>query len=250
VPEKGKSGRVSSAGRAAAELREQLRRGDHAPGAKLPSEPDLAARLEVSRPTLREALRLLEDQRLIVRRHGSGTYVANRLPLANSLHENFGVERLIASTGARPGVREARWTERPADRELAAILEVEEGIPVSVLERVRTSDDRPVVLSRDHLPPAAVVGGGPPLSGSLYDYLDREVGRPVAFGEADLEPDVADEATATALEAEVGTPILTIRQVDFDDAELPVLYSVEHHLASTFQFRVHRAGPGQSPSRS
>jgi GntR family transcriptional regulator len=246
VPEKGRTGRVSSAGRVAAELREQLRRGDHAPGAKLPSEPDLAARLEVSRPTLREALRLLEDQRLIVRRHGSGTYVANRLPLANSLHENFGVERLIASTGARPGVREARWVERPADRELAAILEVDEGAPISVLERVRTSDGRPVVLSRDHLPPEAVVGGGPPLSGSLYEYLDREAGRPVAFGEAELQPDVADAATARALEVEAGTPTLTLRQVDFDTAGVPVLYSVERHLGSAFEFRVHRTGPGRT----
>jgi GntR family transcriptional regulator len=241
-----KSGRGSSAGRVAGELRAQLRRGDHAPGSKLPSEPDLATRLGVSRPTLREALRLLEEEGLIVRRHGSGTYVANRLPLANSLHENFGVERLIASTGAEPGVREARWSERPADEELARALEIEPGAPVAVLERVRTSDGRPVVLSADHLPPAAVVGDGPPLSGSLYDYLDRVAGRPVAFGQSRLEPEVADAAVAEALEVEAGTPVLVIRQVDFDDAGVPVLLSVERHLASAFEFHVHRSGPGRS----
>jgi GntR family transcriptional regulator len=238
-----KSARKSSAGRVAAELREQLRRGDHAPGSKLPSEPAFAARLGVSRPTLREALRLLEEERLIVRRHGSGTYVANRLPLANGLNQNFGVERLIASTGAVAGVRETRWTERPADEELARLLEIEPGAPVAVLERVRTSDGVPVVLSHDHLPATAVGGDGPPLSGSLYDYLEREAGRPVAYGEARLEPGVADEPTGAALEVPPGTPTLTIRQIDFDADELPVLYSVERHLASAFEFRVHRTGP-------
>jgi GntR family transcriptional regulator len=232
----------SSSGRVAAELREQLRRGDHPPGGKLPSEPDLAARLGVSRPTLREALRLLEDQGLIVRRHGSGTYVANRLPLANSLHENFGVERLIRATGAEPAVREARWAELPADEELAGALEVPLGSPVSVLERVRVSDGVPVVHSHDHLPPDAVTGDGPPLAGSLYDYL-AAAGRPVAFGEALLEPGVADGPTAAALGVDVGSPLLTIRQTDFDTDGAPVLYSVERHLASAFEFRVHRSGP-------
>ncbi len=45
------------------------------PGDKLPAERDLAAKLEISRPILRDALKTLEDRNLIRTRHGEGTYV-------------------------------------------------------------------------------------------------------------------------------------------------------------------------------
>jgi GntR family transcriptional regulator len=47
------------------------------PGARLPSEPDLAKSLGVSRATLREAMRTFETQGLIRRKQGSGTYVTH-----------------------------------------------------------------------------------------------------------------------------------------------------------------------------
>ena len=46
------------------------------PGDRLPGERDLAARLDVSRPVLRDALKALEARGLIESRHGGGTYVA------------------------------------------------------------------------------------------------------------------------------------------------------------------------------
>lgn len=46
-------------------------------GERLPGERDLAARLEVSRPVLRDALKVLEERGLIESRHGGGTYVAD-----------------------------------------------------------------------------------------------------------------------------------------------------------------------------
>ncbi|MEM7614379.1 MAG: GntR family transcriptional regulator, partial [Pseudomonadota bacterium] len=54
-------------------------RGILRPGERLPSERDLAGQLEVSRPSLREALSELEDEGLIETRAGAGAYVADVL---------------------------------------------------------------------------------------------------------------------------------------------------------------------------
>ena len=48
------------------------------PGERLPSEADLAKKYKRSRTTVRAALAILADQELVIRRHGSGTYVADR----------------------------------------------------------------------------------------------------------------------------------------------------------------------------
>src|ERR1700753_1994439 len=57
-------------------LTDAIERGVYQPGSALPSETDLAEQLEVSRATLREALRTLEDRQIIIRRHGRGTFVS------------------------------------------------------------------------------------------------------------------------------------------------------------------------------
>lgn len=47
------------------------------PGARLPAERDLAKKVDVSRPILRDALKVLEERGLLVSRHGEGTFVAD-----------------------------------------------------------------------------------------------------------------------------------------------------------------------------
>ncbi len=47
------------------------------PGDRLPPERELAEKLAVSRPILRNAIKILEDRQLIVSRHGGGTYIAD-----------------------------------------------------------------------------------------------------------------------------------------------------------------------------
>ncbi|MTH99765.1 FadR/GntR family transcriptional regulator [Roseibium sp. RKSG952] len=46
-------------------------------GDRLPPERDLASELQVSRPVLREALKLLEDRQLVTSRQGGGTFIAD-----------------------------------------------------------------------------------------------------------------------------------------------------------------------------
>src|SRR5918998_3745168 len=73
--------RRSLAHDAAEHLRELVSSGALRPGDRLPSERELASRLGVSRPTLREAVRGLVIMGLLETRHGAGTFVVRTAPL-------------------------------------------------------------------------------------------------------------------------------------------------------------------------
>jgi DNA-binding GntR family transcriptional regulator len=226
----------------AQELRDRIRSGELPPGAKLPSEPELAHDRAVSRSSMRAAITVLEEEGLVMRRHGSGTYVTFRPTLENDLSRNFGVSSLIASTGLAPGTAEQTCELVPAPRRVAAALEIPTGDPVSELRRVRTAAGQRVAVTVDwcrpeHLSPDELRGG------SVYAALSAR-GLAVDHGVATLTPGNADAGTARRLGVARGALILTIDQVDTTADGVPVLVSREHHLADAFTFMVVRHGPG------
>src|SRR5690348_16499259 len=95
------------------------------PGTRLPSEPELAKQLGVSRATLREAMRTFETQGLLRRRQGSGTFVVGQVPVIESgLEVLESLETIAQRMGLVVSMGEAVIKRLPADEELAAALEV------------------------------------------------------------------------------------------------------------------------------
>lgn len=244
-------GRVSSeklAGTVRQELARQIERGAWRPRQRLPAEPTLAASLGISRATLRDALRSLEEDGFVTRVRGSGTFVTHRPRLKNNLDVNFGVTDLIRSMGMEPGTERLKVFQAGATDEEAKSLSLPSGAPVICVERVRTADGRPVVFSLDLMPAALLKGRESALSGlgqrSIYTVLDRELGIVVRQGVVTVRPAKADRSVATALRVPRGTLLLYMIQVDYDEEGRPVLLSHEHHLADAFDVTVVRRGPG------
>jgi len=94
-------------------LQRAILSGKFPPGSQLPPELDLIDQLGVSRTTLREALKRLEEQGLIFRRRGRGTYVRER-SIVKDLSLNFGISEMITQAGFTPGVRSAVLRREPA----------------------------------------------------------------------------------------------------------------------------------------
>jgi GntR family transcriptional regulator len=234
-------------------VRERLARliagGRWRPGERLPSEPKLARDLGVSRATLRDALRSLEEDGFVTREHGAGTFVTFRPRLRNNLDVNFGVTQLIRMHGLEPGVAAFTVSTEPADDECAQDLALGRGEEVAVLERLRTADREPVALTLDFLP-LAILGGRVGLlerlgAGSLYELLERELGIVVEHGVARFRPLTASARIAELLDRPEGTLLLFLHQVDYDLEGRPVLISHEYHLADAFEPCVVRRGPGR-----
>jgi GntR family transcriptional regulator len=137
-------------------LRDWLAPGRHRTGDRLPPEHELGAMLGVSRGTLRTALQRLESSGEIVRRQGSGTFVA-RVPGPSALDE--GLERLEAYSslarrrGVKLTVRELVIDRPPLAAEVAHAFGVELGTPATAISRVLLADGEPAALMVDTVHP-------------------------------------------------------------------------------------------------
>lgn len=227
------------------ELKRLILGGEFSLGSKLPNEDRLCERFGVSRVTIREAVRGLIEDGLVVRRHGSGTYVTRRALLRNSLDVNFSYTEHFQESGFRPGRRLLGLKHVQADDDLAEAFGIPVGTPLLEVRRIRTADGRPAIYSIDRLPDGLIdpTVERAAFGGSLYRLLTA-AGHPIAHAEAILTPAVADKELANLLDVSLGTPIQHLRQADYDEAGRAVMVSDEWHVTSVIELRVYRRGPG------
>jgi DNA-binding GntR family transcriptional regulator len=242
-------GQTKLASRVREEVRDRIRDGRLSDGVQLPPEVELATSLGVSRTTVREALLQLEQEGLLIRRHGHGTFVRSNARLRGSLNANLSATEVIRSHGMEPGTSNARIEHASATAAVADQLHLPPGAPVIRLERVRTADGRPVIFTVDVMParlfevagvdPAALLDPGL----SLYRLYAERLRRSITDGQAAIRLTHADELVAQRLGVVAGSPILCLEQVDATAEGEPVLFSIESYVADTFEFSVHRRGP-------
>jgi len=210
--------------RAEAELRARIARGEWKPGEALPTEPELAADLGISQGTLRRAMAALERQRLIERRQGIGSHVAE----TTSERELFHFFRAETPQGGRlTPTSLARGLETgPADAEEASDLGLDGTARVHRLTRERRIDGVPRLMELITLPEALFPGFAVPLDVELADELygryQREFGVTILRVEEKLQAVKATAAIARALRREEGWPLLLIHRIAFDVMDRPV----------------------------
>lgn len=228
------------------EIRQAIVKGTYSPGSQLPTEAELGELLGVSRTVVREALRLLEEDGLIARRHGIGTFVRKH-PILKNLNFNYGITEMIQSANMVAGTSYLTVKDEAADIEVADQLELAVAAPVVTIERVRTADGKPVVYSVDILPQSLLRNANFDserlLTESVYHVLQARLGYIIEYGVARLLPAQAPPPIAEKLDLPPEALVLHIVQTDYSSDDEPLLYSREYHLPDAFDFMIWRRGP-------
>jgi len=208
-------------------------------GDRLPTEADLAARIGVSRMTLRQALGRLEGRGVILRRPGrrGGTFVAEpRIDVDLTGWAGFTAELRRARLRAGARVVVARTVAAPPD--VAAALSLGRAEEVHEVARVRSAQRRPVALERSWFPAATFPGLlGHRLTGSLYAVLQRDFGHHPRTAEEFVDPVVAGPEESRLLEVEEGRPLLRVERTAFTAAGMAVEFARD--LFRTDRVRLH-----------
>jgi DNA-binding GntR family transcriptional regulator len=208
--------------------------GDVARGARLDNEAQLAAKLGLSRPTVRRAIQYLVDKGLLVRKRGVGTNVAH--PKVRRGVELTSLYDDLLRNGQRPTTKVLANAVRPADPAIAAALGLPDGEPVVALERLRFAFDEPIALLRNYLP--ATVGG---LSGEalertgLYELM-RGAGLRLHAATQSIGARAATSAEARLLGEARRAPLLTMERTVYDDEGRPVEHGSHLYRATRYCF--------------
>lgn len=211
-------------------------------GQRLPSEPELAKQLGVSRATLREAMRSFETQGLIRRRQGSGTFVVGKMQALDSgLEVLESLETMAKRLELEVSVSDLSIEPATADEELAKLLDVSVGDALTRVRRVVRADNRPVAYLVDILPDAILNLKDLPADfhGSVLDLLlDR--GEPLATSRANVTAIGATAEVAKAIEIQRGDVLLHFYSQLFDVNGKVVDYSLSYFIPGYFHFHIVR----------
>jgi GntR family transcriptional regulator len=239
-----KPNRVSLSTQAQQYLLRLVEDGVYQPGEQLPSETDLASQLGISRPTLREALQNLEQEGIVLRRHGVGTFVARSYEgrLESGLERLESILELAARQGMQLAFDDLQVDTVPADRDLCDSLQVAPSLPVTRVRRVIVADGRPVAYMEDLVPtsiiaPEAVDAA---FTGSVLDLLRQQQALQIVRAVADIVALNAGARLAGRLAIEPGRAVLLLEEVVFDAEGRALDCSRNYFVPEFFRFHLVR----------
>ncbi|MFK4149405.1 GntR family transcriptional regulator [Streptomyces sp. NPDC004065] len=218
----------------AQQLEAAIEHGTLTPGSLLGNEIDLAARLGLSRPTVRQAIQSLVDKGLLVRRRGVGTQVVHsqvKRPLElSSLYDD------LEAAGQRPATKVLVNTVCPAPTEAAAALAVPEGSEVHRIERLRLAHGEPMAYMINYLPPGLLDLGTEQLEATGLYRLMRTAGITLHSARQSIGARAATPAEAERLGEAEGAPLLTMQRATFDDTGRAVEFGTHTYRPSRYSF--------------
>lgn len=220
-------------------IKSDIEAGTYEAGERLPSEFVLSKQLGISRATLREALRILEDENVIIRRHGVGTFICSKPLFSSGIEELFSITEMIERGNKQPGTNFLSSTTLVATEDDWDRFKLEQFDDLIVVERVRTADGEPVVYCLDKIPKLYLPNYSSHQDQSIFDSLEK-AGTTISYAITQIEPIGYHEKVSEILTCDPETSLLVLKQMHFDEEERPILYSINYFRADKFKFHVLR----------
>ncbi len=216
-------------------------------GERLPSEPQLAKKMGVSRATLREAMRTFETQGMIRRRQGAGTFVVGQVSVLDSgLEVLESLETIAKRLNLEVTVSDLNVERVYADQDLAEGLKLPLASRLVSIRRVVCADGRPVAYLVDTLPEEFLKPEDLPenFNGSVLDFLIAR-GTPLTISRAEISATGATAEVARVLEIQRDDVLLQFTSQLFVADGSVVDYTVSNFIPGYFNFHViRRIGKG------
>lgn len=227
----------------AEDLRAQIMSGGFPSADHFPTESVLCARYGVSRFTVREALRTLQNEGLIQRRRGSGTVIQPAAARGGALHQPLSNVGEILQYANNTSVVFDRDGSVPLPRKLAEEIGVTAPGRWARFHGIRTSqtDDRPIAATDAYIHPdlAAAADAIDPAGATIFRQLETLGKVKIARVTQDIQAVPASAAIADALRVSRRSPCLRILRCYCDVSGRVIEISASHHPGDRFAYNMH-----------
>lgn len=196
-------------------------------GSKIPSEEYFVNGLGISRGTVRKASLMLVEDNVLEKIQGKGTFVSDNSILYPVGQELLSYEEMMHSNGQEFVTRVLSSESITADSFLAEKFNISEGDPIFYLVRLRSVDDKPILLLRNwvsyaRLPNIQKINFE---KTGLFNAIESELGTKIKFGVREFSAVNLSEEEAKLFEVKPNKAVLRLFQTTFDDNSQPLEYS-------------------------
>lgn len=209
-------------------------------GEKLPSEPILAKQLQVSRSTLREAIKLLQRQGILISKNGDGTYVNKNTEIINSsINILQSTEAMIRNSGLTVSQSDMTVYERKMTDEWMEKLK--NGEDAVVIERLRKNEDKNLAYTFNIIP-KNIAGDffKEGIKGSLLHVLEEKLNIKISYALSEICIIDGTEIFDKKVVNKLGDKIILLKQLHFNNKDKPIFYSYDYMNNKYIKFFVKR----------
>lgn len=222
-------------------LRQKIVTGEYPQGERIHSELELVKEYGVSRMTVRQALASLEEEDLIRREVGRGTFVTEHdHAFSGDLELDRSIDDLI-SMGLATSVTLLELKEVPASPEEAKNLEIEPGAQLIRCKRLRFFRGEPYCYIINHVPAeiGRRIGEHNWKQGSVLKFIERELKVPLRIAKQRIRATLTDAGLARWLKVPVGAPLLLVDYHIRTDQDRPVEMAELYYRSDIYSFTLH-----------
>lgn len=218
-------------------LRELIKQPEYQAGKLLPNEMELARKLAISRPTLRQAINKLVYEELLVRKKRVGTKVAHQKMSSKSMNwMSFTQEMQARGVTIKNYELHISWVY--PDEQVANFFDIKTDKKVMKLERLRGNSQEPFVYFVSYFHPRIGLTGDEDFKQPLYEMLQHDHYVVATLSKEEISSRTADKFIAAKLEINVDSPILFRKRYVFDQAERSIEYNLGYYKAESFVYTV------------
>jgi len=222
-------------------IRQRITSGEYAPGSQIPSENELSREMGVSRVTVREALRELVRDNMLVKVQGKGTFVAQHPSTGLPAMKFTGFLEELYDQVQKVSVKEVEISRVPVTDELRKLLKLDPAeSELFRIKRLRHVNDAPYAFTINFLPVeiGQQIREKELLRVPLLWILQEELKIPITRAHETVEAAAADPEVAERLDIPLLSPVMHVKRVMYTEPDRPLELVESYYRADRYQYSV------------
>ena len=234
---------ISLSQKAKEEIIDYIREEGLQPDDALPSELMLMEMLGVSRYIVREALALIEQDKIIYKIQGKGTFVYKiPMKIEGGLEKLESIKVLTEKSGYKPGSKWIEISESTPNKDMINKLKVKKNEKIITFKRIKTADNLNAAFCVDTMK-KSVFGDKMPDDAeceSMFQYLKDKFDIEIEYAISEIIPTYPTDEMVKLLKVDKNQLFLLLNQVHYDKQGNPIIYSMDYYNPKVFRFKVNR----------